>query len=141
MVSPNKRWEANIAEAMSETQKAQRETSTSATIMLPNWAAFGVCILFGFLFAKTVVTGVETHPVSSDRDYQTGSSVALLMAAEDVEHYRTTYGKLPDQLPSPIGAVIDISYEKINSEHFRLTMPHGDSKIVFDAQEDKLSME
>lgn len=140
MVSTNKRWEENIANAMNESNKSNK-TDVSAAIILPSWLSYSVCILFGFLLAKTLVTGVQTHQTNLERDYQTGSSVAILMAAEDVEHYRTTYGKLPDELPSAIAAVIDVRYEKVNKDHFRLTMPHGDSTITFDAKEDKIFME
>lgn len=141
MVSTNKRWEENIAQAMNETQQAQSGKGARTTIMVPEWFSYAICMLFGFLLAKTLVTGVEVHPENSNRDYQTGGSVALLIAAEDVEHYRLRNGKLPDELPSPIGAVIDITYEKITGDHFRLSMPHGDSRIVFDALDDKISME
>lgn len=140
MDSTNKRWQENIAEAMNETQKNQSMNSRT-TIMLPSWITYAVCIVFGFLIAKTAVTGVKTHHTNYDRDYQTGSSVALLMVAEDVEHYKTNYGKLPDELSSPIAAVIDVSYEKISKDHFRLTMPHGDSTITFDAKDDKIYMD
>ena len=140
MDSTNKRWKENIAEAMNETQK-NRPSKANTTIMLPSWTSYAVCILFGFLLAKTLVTGVQTHHKNLDRDYQTGGSVALLMVAEDVEHYKLTYGKLPDDLPSPIAAVIDVSYEKISNDHFRLTMPHGNSNIIFDAKDDKIYMD
>ena len=141
MASTNKRWEENIAEAMNETQRADQPRSDANAIYLPNWFSYGICILFGFLLAKTLSLGIEAHSTNEERDYQTGSSVALLMVAEDVEHYRTTYGKLPDEFPSPIATVMNVSYEKITNDHFRLTMPHGDSNLIFDASADKIVME
>ncbi|WP_462177078.1 hypothetical protein [Pseudoalteromonas gelatinilytica] len=140
MISTNKRWQESIAQAMDETQNNQRNKNR-ASIVLPSWLPYAAYIAFGFLLAKTLLIGHETHPVNYDRDYQTGSSVALLMIAEDVEHYRTTYGELPDDLPSPIASVMDVTYEKITNEHFRLTIPHGDSTITFDAKDDKIYME
>ncbi len=141
MISTNKRWEENIANAMNEAQEGTQRKAGTASIYIPDWLSYVICIAFGFMLAKTFFTGVETHSVNNSRDYQTGSSVALLMVAEDIEHYRTTYGELPDTAPSPIASVMNISYEKISPEHFRLSIPHGDSSITFDAKEDKLVMD
>ncbi len=141
MISTTKRWEENIANAMNEAQGEGRQRGSSVSIYIPNWVSYVICVLFGFMVAKTFFMGVDSHPVTNDRDYQTGSSVALLMVAEDVEHYRITYGELPDTVPSAIASVMDISYEKITNNHFRLSIPHGNSSITFDAKDDKIIMD
>ena len=137
MSSMNERWEKNIAKAMNETGQSTSNSGQGSSFYLPNWFPYGICLVFGFLLAKTLVFGIEAHPVNENREYETGSKVALLMVAEDVESYLNNYGELPDEVPSPIASVMSVSYEKLSNDHFRLTMPYGDSNISFDAREDK----
>lgn len=141
MALANERWEKNIAKAMNETEQSTLRNRQAKSFYFPNWFPYGVCLVFGFLLAKMLAVGIETHQVNDKRNYETGSKIALLMVAEDVESYLNAYGELPEEVPSPIASVMDVSYERLTNDHFRLTMPYGDSNISFDARDDTLLLD
>lgn len=131
-------WEKNIASAMTEVD-ARRERRSQG-IVLPTWLPYVACAIFGVLLANLFVNGHGAHPAPSSRDYSVGGQAALLMVAEDVQHYWDTYGSLPDEVPSPLANVLNITYERTDGGHFRLTMPHGSQRIVFEGSEKRLAV-
>ncbi len=142
MTTPSKKWQSNIASAMNEIDASVSATvSRSPSYQLPNWVPYVLCLTLGFLVAKSFVTSSTPHPINDDRVYATGGKATLLMVAEDIQSYWDTYGSLPDEIPGPLAQVVNVSYDRINDRHFRLSMPNGDSRLVFDGSEDRLYLE
>ena len=142
MTTTNKKWQANIASAVDEIDASTTAPSSmSVSYQLPNWLPYLLCLTLGFLVAKSWLTDAPPHPINNDRDYATGGKAALLMVAEDIQSYWDTYGALPDKVPGPLAQVVDVTYDRINDRHFRLSMQHGNSRLVFDGAEDNLYLE
>ena len=135
------KWEKNITKAMKEVDQGREKKQASSVLVLPDWTAYLACMVFGFLLADLLLRGNDLHPINQDRDFSTGGKAALLIVAEDVQSYWDTHGELPDDPPSPLVSMLDVRYEKLTAEHFRLSMKHVDSTIVFDGHENTLTME
>ena len=135
------KWSQNINKAMQEIDDGEKEKKQAISIDVPDWLPYVMCIAFGFFVANVWLGGNSPHPVNQQRDYTMGGKAALLIVAEDVQHYWDAYGELPDSAPSPLVSVLDVNYEKLSDDHYRLIMNHFDSKIVFDGRESVFTME
>lgn len=139
MTSTSDEWEKNIAKAVNQTDRSAAVHPVRSGLTLPNWFPLAISLVFGFMLAELFVSGDAPHSVNDSREYETGSRVALLMVAEDVESYVEAYGELPEDSFSPIASVMNVTYEKLSDEHFKLTMPFGDEILTFEGKEKVLS--
>lgn len=138
MIKGGADWETNIANAIKEVDQSGNQSSSG--YLLPVWIPYLACLVFGMLLADLFINNRATHPINEARDYGTGGKVALLMVAEDVQSYWDSYGKLPDEAPSSIAQVLNISYEKLANDRFKLWMQNGDETIELSASEDTVDL-
>lgn len=136
MATGNVNWEKNIAKAMGEVERRGSSRGAGSGISLPDWIPYGLCLVFGFLLADLLVNDRGIHSVNEGREYSTGGKAALLMVAEDVQSYWDSYGSLPDDVPGSLAHVLDVSYEKLADNEFRLRMPFEGAFIEFIGNED-----
>jgi hypothetical protein len=131
-------WEKNIAGAMTEVDGRQRAAKRGIT--LPNWIPYLASVVFGLLLGDMFLNDRSVHPVNENRDYALGGRAAMLMVAEDVQSYWDANGSLPAVAPGSLADVLQISYEKLDSGHFRLRMLHDSGEIVFDGAERSMTL-
>lgn len=139
-MSTSEKWQQNIAKAMNEIDHDEKKNKSPSVFYLPSWLPYVSCIVFGFFVADMMLSNRGEHPTNENRDYLSGGRAALLIVAEDIQSYWDVNGSLPKAAPT-LADVLEVSYEKISDDHFRLSMPHLGSMIVFDGREQSFSME
>ena len=136
------RWGQDIDRAMQQIEKPTVEHGNiySRSYYLPNWVPnVAIALLVVVIFSQSSSYNTP-HPMSDDRDFETGPRVAMLMLAEDVERYRDTEGKLPDELPGALGDILDVHYEKVDKNTFELRMNTDISTLIFNDNTKSISI-
>jgi hypothetical protein len=141
MALSSDRWKDSIDEAVEELDTGRQTSKKTHSFSLPSWIAYPTLLVLGFFIINGLLADKPAHPVNAERSYYSGGKVALLIAAEDIEHYRNQNGDLPDSLPEAIPRTLNIDYEITDKTHFRLTMYSHGSTIIFDESSRKLSLE
>ena len=139
-------WDHGIDRAMKEIDGTDYSNVKTVSIKvsephnLPNGLLYGViAVLLAFIVYKWV-SHESPHQLTQDRDFETGSRVALLMIAEDIERHRNLEGSLPRELVSPLGQVLDVEYSKLDDDTFTLKMQAEESVLVFQDSTRTISM-
>ena len=136
------RWGQDIDRAMQQIENPTVEQGViySRSYYLPYWFPYvTIAVLVVVIFSQSSSYNAP-HPMSDDRDFETGPRVAMLMLAEDVERYRDTEGKLPDELPGALGDILDVHYEKVDKNTFELRMNTDISTLIFNDNTKSISI-
>jgi hypothetical protein len=139
-------WDHGIDKAMKEIDGTDYRNVKTVSVKvsephnLPNGLLYGVIgLLLAFIIFRWV--GHESpHQLAENRDFETGSRVALLMIAEDIERHRNLEGRLPRELVSPLGQVLDVEYSKLDEGTFSLKMQAEDGVLIFQDSNRTISM-
>ena len=139
-------WDHGIDKAMKELGGTDYSSVKTVSMRvsephnLPNGLLY---VVIGLLLAFIVFRWIgheSPHQLAEDRDFETGSRVALLMIAEDIERHRNLEGRLPGELVSPLGRVLDVEYSKLDDDTFSLKMQAEEGVLVFQDSNRTISM-
>ncbi|TYC53210.1 hypothetical protein FMN52_19015 [Marinobacter sp. BW6] len=129
MTDIQNRWESKIERAVNEIEGRGASKRNSRSIELPPWFPYICFLVLGVFIANIYLSGSSYHEDSAPQEFQTGGKVALLMMAEDIEHFRKMNGRLPDAIPGALQNLMDVSYQKLSDDEFRLEVEHYRAKI------------
>lgn len=135
-------WGEDIDRAMKQIEKpvsTTKATFTNSYSIPPSLLYVAIVILLVLLVHRTP-SYEEPHPVPQNRDMETGPRVAMLMVAEEIEQYRLENGKLPKEIPSALGNMLDIEYKKMGSNKFELHMYSNEGKLVLKDDSNSISV-
>ncbi len=131
-VSSSSSWGEDIEQAMKQIEKPTSKTKSvvSKNHTTPPWVLFVSIAILLVLIVLRAPSYVTPHPVGKNRDMESGSRVAMLIVAEEIEQYGLENGKLPKDLPSDLGRSLGIEYAKTNNDHFELQMTSSEGRLV-----------
>lgn len=146
MTDQKSQWSSGVNQAMREIEGRYTPPRASVSIMsanrsLPNWFMYTVIGILILIALIEINRADGSHALSPDRDFHTGSRVALLMIAEDIERIRNLEGSVPDQLDTALGYVLDVEYRKLDDKSFVLQMNTDRGVLVFNDSIDSVELE
>jgi hypothetical protein len=136
MAENSNKWDSQIDAAMQEINSRAKKPGARFIIAVPAWFPWALVIALGVSMYSNTSDYRRPHEPET-RDYTVGGKATLLMVAEDVEGYRLQNGRLPEQLDSLLGSVLQISYHKKSASSYELRMDSPEGEIVL--TEDDLS--
>ncbi|GEM_PF-6469100 len=121
-----------IHEAMDDI--SNRGVSSDRSFQIPVEILYLAVLLLIVSFIYHQPFSTDTHAGPTAASFESGKRVALLTFAEEIDSYQRNHNKFPEKILSPLASVLQVNYEILGVNHYQLTMPTPEGKLVLDHQ-------